>query len=153
MSNNVSATFVVTANTKFMQAGKPTNFAALQVGMQITAEIVYEGKGSQYYTAAYVSLPAPTPPPPTCSNEHTSGMMSGKVTGKNADSFTITWANGEASKVPFAVNSATKFFLNGKAVSFADMKAGQYIQFNVKSCGDGKYTAVMVYLTSPTNPK
>jgi len=36
-------------------------------------------------------------------------------------------------------------------VSFADLQAGQYIQFTVKSCGDGKYVAVTVYLTSSTS--
>jgi hypothetical protein len=79
--------------------------------------------------------------------------MSGKVAGKTADSFTVIWTNGALSNIPFAVNSATKFFLNGKPATFADLKAGQYIQFIVKSCGDGKYTATMVYLTSAPGSK
>lgn len=229
MSNNVSATFAVTPNTKYFQGGKPASFAAMEVGMQISAEVTYDSKVSPYYIATYVSLPTPPPPcytsgqlsgkvtaltatsftvastnggtttflvsgdtkfyldgkassfaslkvgmsiqftvkscgdgkytavtvnmttpppPPAC---YTSGTLSGKVTGKTADTFSIIWANGEASKVTFAVNSATKFYLNGKPATFADLKAGQYIQFIVKSCGDGKYTAVTVYLTSPTS--
>lgn len=145
MGGNVSATFPVTADTKYFQSGKPSSFAALAVGMQISAEVRYDG--GQYYIATYVSLPTP-PPPATCSNPAISGLMVGKVAAKASDSFTVIWTNGAVSNIPFVVNSATKFFLNGKAASFADMKAGQYIQFIVKSCGDGKYTAATVYLAS-----
>lgn len=145
--NNNNVTFRITATTQFTQGGKPATFGAMQVGMQISAQVAFEGN-SKLYVARTVTLPTP-PPPPTC---YTSGLMTAKVAGKNADSFTVYWLNGEAGKVPFQVNSDTKFYQNGKPASFADLKVGQLINFVVKSCGDGKYQALTVALPNQPVP-
>ncbi len=142
MDGNRQYTFQVTADTQFSQADKPAKFSDLKVGMLIGLLVKYNPTDHKYM-ATRVYLPKAEPTPPTC---YTSALMSATVVEKLADRFTVKWTNGETSKVPFLVNSQTKFIQDGKPASYADLKAGQNIQFVVRACKDGGYTATEVHL-------
>lgn len=142
-ANNSIVSFKVNSATQFTQNGKAATFGDLKVGMLVEAVVTSQGKGYPYL-ALKVSLPASTQN--TCSTSYTSGLLTGTVTAKTSNSFSVMWSNGEVSKVPFVVNSATQFIQDGHPASFADLKVGQHIQFQVRSCGDGVYYALKVLL-------
>jgi hypothetical protein len=137
-TSNTPATFKVTSDSQFFRDGKPAKFSDMQVGMEISALVQYNPQ-----VKMYVAMRVTLPPAPKC-NEYTSGLLTGKVYAKNNDSFMVVWQNGEVSKTPFMVTPNTQFFSNDKPASFADLKVGQTINFIVRTCGDGKYTALKV---------
>jgi len=148
-NTSTSLNFKVNSSTQFTQDGKAATFSNLTVGMLVNALVISQGQGKPYL-ALKVTLPASSHT--TCEHPYTSGLLDGTVTAKNADSFSIKWSNGRVSTVPFIVTSVTQFSQDGHAASFADLKVGQHIQFQVSSCGDGKYYAAKVLLpaSSPT---
>jgi hypothetical protein len=142
-SNNTSVTFKINSATQFTQNGKSATFGDLKVGMLINATVISQGSGKPYL-ALKVTLPASDQN--SCSKEYTSGVLDATVTAKTANSFSVKWTNGGTSTIPFLVNSATQFIQDGHPASFADLKVGQHIQFQLGSCGDGKYYALKVWL-------
>jgi hypothetical protein len=148
-STNTSVTFKVNSSTQFMQDGKAVTFGELKVGMLVNALVISQGQGRPYL-ALKVTLPAASPT--TCEHPYTSGLLEATVAAKTADSFSVKWSNGQVSTVPFRVTGATQFIQDGHSVSFADLKVGQHIQFQLSSCGDGKYYAVKVILPTANPP-
>lgn len=142
-TNNTSVTFKVNSTTQFTQSGKSATFGDLKVGMVVNATVISQGSGKPYL-ALKVTLP--TSEQNTCSKEYTSGVLEGTVSAKTANSFSVKWTNGDTSTIPFLVNSATQFIQDGHPASFAHLKVGQHLQFQLKSCGDGKYYAWKVWL-------